>query len=312
MSELSLHSIWEQDRERVLALMEADRAPERVREVLEKELDRVSYRYCSEADEEASILAAALIRMLKSSLPVMECMTEVQAWSRTGESGASLKDRKGAGKGGRLDALSIAALVVGLFLLSAGMISALIWAGKTVTPLQVLRILLPVLAGGVLLFAAGRRSGKGGTSTGKHADPEVRYEIKADPNGVWHDLSGSLMMADQLLTEQRSRLSARPQPDQSGSAVRSSMGRAEQTMLTQILETVYGQLRVTPEDAGARQILSSVRYYLHGRNLKLVDWDERSASCFEVLPARTSGTLRPAVVHEDGTVISKGLYTRAS
>ena len=85
-------------------------------------------------------------------------------------------------------------------------------------------------------------------------------------------------------------------------------------LLAQLLEDAYGR---RDEDEQAEEEISQIRFYLHGKNIDVVDWPGEPvgqsggeaavpAGWFDMMPAYSGGTLRPALV-ADGTLLKKGL-----
>ena len=52
--------------------------------------------------------------------------------------------------------------------------------------------------------------------------------------------------------------------------------------------------------------LEEIRYYLHGRQVEVVDCSGENAKYFDRMPSSVSGTLRPALV-SGGKLLKKGL-----
>ena len=84
------------------------------------------------------------------------------------------------------------------------------------------------------------------------------------------------------------------------------MERGESDLLSQILELSYGQRAEDPSSDAPAEVISTVKYYLHRKQIDVVDYSDAVRGWFEMLPGSTSMTLRPALV-KDGVLIRKGL-----
>ena len=92
---------------------------------------------------------------------------------------------------------------------------------------------------------------------------------------------------------------------------------AELELLSRLLEDAYGR---RGEDELADEEIGQIKFYLHRKNIDVVDWtdntgkrggkeDSDSAArtgWFDMIPAFTAGTIRPALV-ADGRLLKKGL-----
>ena len=68
-----------------------------------------------------------------------------------------------------------------------------------------------------------------------------------------------------------------------------------------LLESLYAQ-----DGAAAREMSESIRFFLHGEKVDVVDFEKGRENWFEFLPAQRTGTIRPALV-ADGRLIKKGM-----
>ena len=56
----------------------------------------------------------------------------------------------------------------------------------------------------------------------------------------------------------------------------------------------------------ALEKLDEIKYYLHRQQIEVVDYSEKTAQYFDLMPGTNAGTIRPALV-ADGALLKKGL-----
>ena len=83
------------------------------------------------------------------------------------------------------------------------------------------------------------------------------------------------------------------------------ISRDEIELFSDLLETAYTRRLVSGDD-DAREAISGIRYFLHGRGIDIVDFASDTAGWFERLPAPKAGTIRPALA-AGGRLIRKGI-----
>ncbi len=290
MEETTLSRLLEEDREMVMETMAKDRTPEAVRTVLEKELDRIHYRYAQQCgSEREAAMAGAVLHAIKNDLSLMEAVGEVREWKRTSP------DRAG---GKKLRPLSVILAAAGLVLVLCSLFVLLRDHGAGLS----FSVLLPPLAGAALLFLGGLLLWK---KTGSEPETgETKREFLIDPAGVYHTLQGTLLAADKSLQDAREAEKAEREQTQ---ALTDTLSGEEAELFALLLEAAYTR-RGT--DGEAEEIISEIRYYLHRQNVEIVDYTRDRESWFELLPARRSGTLRPALTG-GGRLLKKGLASAA-
>jgi len=100
-----------------------------------------------------------------------------------------------------------------------------------------------------------------------------------------------------------------PKGHLSSTAARTGVLRKVMTLLVVLLASLLEAAYAHREDAmaeDAAEMISEIRFYLHGSGVELADYAPEHASWFELLPAPQTATLRPALI-QDGRVIRKGL-----
>ena len=291
MEERLLSELLEQDRDMVMETMARDRTPEAIRPVLEKELDRILYRYVEQCgSERLATGAGAILQTLKNDLSLTEAVGEVREWKRT-------PTEKNGEKKLRPLAAVMAAAGLALVLFS---LAVLLREGNMGLTFPVL---LPPLAGAALLFLGGLLLWK---KTGADApDPERKLEFLTDPARVYHTLQGTLLAADKNLQDMKEAEKAEREQAQ---ALTDAISGEEAELFASLLEAAYA--RRGTDGADAEEIISDIRYYLHRQNVEIVDYTPDKEGWFELLPARRPGTMRPAL-STGGRLLKKGLASSA-
>lgn len=297
MDKLSLAGLLDEDREMVLANIARDRSLPSVQAALEKEIDRVMYRFVEACDDVATRDSAQhILQAMKDTLPLMDAVGEAREWKQTYEA---------PGEKGklRLGGLTAAGLLIGAALVLASMAGVLI-AGKLTGALTLLKALLPAILGCAALFASGIRAAKPKKQKGEAAGlPATRTEFLADGEKAWHCLRGAMLLADGQLDRIRQQNAAAGQKAAAEAAGGPLPGAALE-LLSELLEAAYAAGKDGGEQADA------IRFYLHKSRVEVVDYAPGKENWFEFLPAGGEGTIRPALVCE-GKLVKKGLASRA-
>ena len=145
MDKFTLAALLDEDREMVLANLNRDRALASAQAALEKEIDRVLYRYVEGCEDAAQREGAQhILQAMKNTLPVMDAVGEARTWKKEYDDG-----RRKA----RVTALSAGLMAAGLVMVLASVLGVLI-AGRG-GAFAFAKALVPVLAGCACL-AVGR------------------------------------------------------------------------------------------------------------------------------------------------------------
>ena len=287
MEKVTLVSLMEADREMIAAAIERDRRPEAAQAALEKALDRLSLRYAEQCgDVPARESAQVAIRVMKGALPLMDSVGESRRWQRTVDAEAKR----------RIKPAAMGLLAVGAVLVLAVMLGLLITGGRLTGIVAFIEAIVPALLGMAALFLAGVRQGRPGKK--REAPSEVREEFLVDGEKVLHHLRGMLLLADSAIDAARARQASERS---SGEAMQEWQDSARIELFAGLLESCYAQ-----DNADSREMIDSIRFYLHGRGVEVVDLAPGREGWFEFLPAQTPGTIRPALVQND-RLIKKGM-----
>lgn len=298
MNKISLAALLDEDREMVLANIARDRSLPAAQAALEKEIDRVMYRYVEACGDGALRDSAQhILQAMKDTLPLMNAVDEAREWKQTYVA-------PGRDRGLRLGGLTALCLVAGLALVLASVAGVLI-AGRLTGALTFLKALLPAALGCAALFLAGVRAARAKRAGAAQSAPEaVRTEFMADGEKTWHLLRGAMLLADGQLERIREQLAAAKESEKAASPA-GAVPAAALELFSELLESAYA----AGSDAGREQA-EAIRFYLHRSGIEVCDYVAGRESWFEFLPAGGAGTIRPALVTE-GRLLKKGLAAAA-
>ena len=287
MENATLLALLEVDREMIVAALNRDRSPAAAQTTLEKALDRVALRYAEQCGDAASRDAAQLIiNAIKSAAPLVDSVGEVRRW------------QKSAGKSAprRIKPANLGLMALGAVLELAVMLGLLITGGRLTGAVAFIEAIVPAALGMAALFWAGVRHGR--PEKRRDAEPDLRDEFLIDAEKVWHHLRGMLLLADSAVESARSRYAVERQATRDA---RGPLDRSQAELFAGLLESCYAQ-----DNADSREMAGSIRFYLHGAGVEVLDYAKGREGWFEFLPARSPGTIRPALVCDD-KLIKKGL-----
>ena len=278
---MGTRELLEQDKERLLQKLESAGQPRDAIRAMEDEVSRILYKYNQDCqDERVSEEALYSLQTVQAALPLADSAGQVSAYQRT-----SAGPRKQAGPG---SALPLTASVV----MAAAAVLVMVFAGKG-SMLTCLLIALLLTAGSLgLAFYAGR-------TPARPAAGEQYYEVSLDSNKLYHSLLAILTVVDRNLgeVENASRLTMADSAE-----IRREADTPQLNLLADLLEQAYTQR----EEEWAEEIISEISFYLHRKGIDTLDYSPDRSKWFDMMPAQSDGTLRPALV-EDGVLLKKGL-----
>ena len=310
---MTLQTLLEQNRERLMSAVNGADTVSAVR-VLNSELDRILYTF-NDQEENAEVRAAAgsMIQVAKASCSLADSAGETKIYGRTEYGEAAAAKRK-------LPTWVLLLLIIGLIGAAVTVIGVQILASSVAShsadwqsaglPSRYLLAAVPLLTA-VAFFLAGIQL-KRGEKTSKET---LHAEAKIDGAKVYNHLLSMMLVMDKCLED--IRISAKQAEKAQLREQASAMDPAELELLSQMLENAYGR---RGEDGQADEEISQIRFYLHKKNIDVVDWAadtvKQSASkedgtaaksgWFDMMPAFRSGTIRPALSC-DGKLLKKGL-----
>ena len=282
---MGTRELLEQDKGRLLQRLESAGQPQEAIRIMEDEVSRILYKYNQDCpDERVSEEALYSLQTVQAALPLADSAGRVSAYQRT-----SAASRKQPGKA---FTLPLAAAAV----MSAASVLMMVFAGKGAL-LTCLPVSLLLAAGGLgLAFYAGR---KNGNAPARPSQDDQYYEVSLDHNKLYHSLLAVLTVVDRNLgeVENAAKLNMADSAE-----IRREADTPQLNLLADLLEQAYTQ----KEEEWAEEIISEIRFYLHRKGIDTLDYSPDRSKWFDMMPAQSDGTLRPALV-EDGVLLKKGL-----
>ena len=296
---MEMLQILEADKERILSELAKAGVPEKAQPVLEKTFDRMLLQYNEECDEErVRDTAKYMLQTAKTMIPLIDAAGETKVWPGSWESG-------GSREGMRMTVPAIACLAGGILFIAGAVLGLFVYAGEGRNLPALMGSIPAAILGGALLFLSGRFtvSGKAGKRSVGSDTSDWKVEIRVDPDRVWGCLRALALSMDKNLREAGEMAAYEKRQDADS---QESFTSEETELLSEILENAYFSRQEEPGSGSAQEMISHIRYYLHRRQIEVVDYGSGKREWFELLPGGTMTTLRPALVR-DGTLIRKGL-----
>ena len=272
---MEMMQFLEADKEQLMSGLAAAGTPEQAEHVLEKEFDRLLLRYNEEC---------TLERVRDAARYMLQAAKIKITWQ------------------------VIACLAGGALFLAGAILGLAVSAGNGLSMSALLGSIPAAILAGILLFWAGRLS-LSRKETGKASGGnEYQVEIRVDPGRIWSCMRAVILSVDKSLKEAEEAVNYEKSllPPSSGNGV----SPEEAELFSLILENAYSRREEEPGDTTAQETISTVRYYLHRRQVETVDFGGGKREWFELLPGKRDATLRPALVR-DGVLIRKGLAVAA-
>ena len=270
---MEMMQFLEADKEQLMSGLAGAGTPEQAQGVLEKEFDRLLLRYNEECTEERVRDAARYMLQAGSSF--------------------------------RMTKMAIACLAGGILFLAGAVLGLAVSAGEGLNLSALLGSIPAAILAGILLFFAGRLSYNNNSSAAaSRANDEQQVEIRVNPERVWSSLRAVVLSVDKSLQEARDAVNY--EKNQLSASVGNGISPEEADLFSGILEISYSQREENPGDTTVQEMISTVRYYLHRKQVETVEYGGGKREWFELLPGKQDATLRPALVR-DGVLIRKGL-----
>ena len=301
---MTLQTLLEQEKERLISALSGADPVSAVRS-MNAALDRILYAF-NDGEENPRVRAAAdgMLQAAKAACSLADCAGETTIYGRT-EYGKTAPGKRKLSKGGLL------LLVLGLIGAASTVLGAQFLASSAAgLPPRWVLAGVPLLTAAALFFAGMLlRRGKETSKETLHA------ETKIDASLAYNRLLSVILVIDKRLEEVRS--AARQEEKARLREQASALDGAELELLSRLLEDAYGR---RGEDELAEEEISQIRFYLHQKNVEVVDWTDDAvqqsgteggaavinSSWFDMIPAYSGGTIRPALV-TDGKLLKKGM-----
>ena len=301
---MTLQTLLEQEKERLISALSGADPVSAVRS-MNAALDRILYAF-NDGEENPRVREAAdgMLQAAKAACSLADCAGETTIYGRT-EYGKTAPGKRKLSKGGLL------LLVLGLIGAASTVLGAQFLASSAAgLPPRWVLAGVPLLTAAALFFAGMLlRRGKETSKETLHA------ETKIDASLAYNRLLSVILVIDKRLEEVRS--AARQEEKARLREQASALDGAEPELLSRLLEDAYGR---RGEDELAEEEISQIRFYLHQKNVEVVDWTDDAvqqsgteggaavinSSWFDMIPAYSGGTIRPALV-ADGKLLKKGM-----
>ena len=303
---MTFQGIFEQNREHLMSAVSGTDTVSVIR-VLNSELDRMLYTF-NDQEESARVREAAssMIQTAKAACSLVDSAGETNIYGRI-DYGKTAPARKMSKLGGLLLLVGLVGALVTV--VGIQMLANSAAKGSAGLPPRYLLAVIPLLTI-IASFFAGMLSRKKETS-----HEALHAETKIDASKLYNYLLSVILVIDKCLEDVRNS-DKQAERERTREQV-SAMDPAELELLSQLLEDAYGR---RGGDGQAEEEISQIRFYLHRKNIDVVDWtqdvrkqrgkEEAGAldnrGWFDMIPAYKRGTIRPALV-ADGKLLKKGM-----
>ena len=286
----TMQTLLEKDKERFLHNAAAVRSSAETVRLVEDELGRLLTLYNEEEEnEKIKQTAMILIQALSAAAGLLDCDGDSVIYTRSQYRPGVSKPKKSA--------WFFLFFIFGIILLIGGC-GAAIYLTDTLPPSEELLISLGILAASALfLFLAGLFSARKKSEN----QQELYAETIPDPEKTYRILLNEVLTMDKILEQLRKEelLAER----QALLSEKDGMKKEDIQLLTNLLEATY-----TDDSDQAKETVSELKFYLHRKNINVIDYNGDNAELFEKLPGSENKTIRPALTIGD-QVIRKGLAT---
>ena len=273
----------EKDKESLLKKLEASGDAQSSIRVMEEELTRILTRCSQENLAPAAALAVQnTLQTARAALPFIDTAGEVRIYERKDSRGVE-DDRLSEKNIRNLLPTAMVWLLGAVMLTRAGTVSVL------------LGLVLSAI-GYIGAFHVGRKS----SGEDKAGEPPLIC-FTTDPQKVYHHTDMLLTVVDQQIENTMEVENTRIARSLKDDAVSGQM-EEEIRLFSDLLALAY----VQKDEIYAREMISDIRFYLHRQQIDVVDYDDKVARLFDLMPSGKAGTIRPALVRE-GTVLCKGI-----
>ena len=287
---VTLQEFLERDRGRFIAELEKGMTPEKAVAVLESESDRLLLQYNEQAiGDRARDAASHMMHAVRAVLPIADCVGDTKIWETAADSAQDLP----ASHKKKVSPLVL--LAAGIALLLAACLLCIKTDPVLPESIRPFAGFILTACGGALLFFGGRRLSAPPLSEKKMLR---RTENRVDAGKIYRAFRAAVSVADRNIeavrAEERYEKYSAPEAG-------SVLSPAEAELYSGLLEAAY-----SGDGDFALGRIESLKYYLHTREVEIVDYTDETAELFDVMPSKLSGTLRPALV-QGGKVLRRGM-----
>ncbi|MBR2726974.1 MAG: hypothetical protein IKD71_03655 [Solobacterium sp.] len=286
----TLQSLLEKDKERFLNEINGLRSAETLIKKVDAELGRLLFLY-NEKEESDSVKTASysIIQSLRASASLVDSVKEAKLYSYTALNQEAEKRK--------ISPRMWVFLGIGL---GCGVAAAILLLMSVRAVQLVINLpLFAVLLAAALLFVF--LAGLSAHGRPRKSSSQINVEIEYDADKVYRHLYSCILTADRMLEEIRTQETIDKRRTLENE--KKDIDPHEISLLAQLLEDAYAR----PDNEFSTEVIQHIKYYLHNRNIDVLDEGDRS--WFDTLPGE-GGTVRPAIVM-DQAVLKKGLTAGA-
>ena len=292
---MKMTDILEKDKENLITEITGAGTAEKAVRVLENEVDKLLIKHNEKCESERERDAAAyLMQAVRLALPLIDSTGRTRVWERGSDKGG-----RDGGKGKVnipfifLTIASIALLVYGL----APLVSVSIANAGTKGSGDLMIRSLFVIGAAIMAFFAGSLSQKQPGTGGKK---EYQVEMQVDASKIYRSFRSAILSVDQSLEEINAKEKWEKR-EQAGNIDGRPAMTPEIELFSDLIAASY-----SGDPEYALEKLDEIKYYLHRQQIEVVDYSEKTAQYFDLMPGTNAGTIRPALV-ADGALLKKGL-----
>ena len=272
---MTMVELLEDDRDKLLDDLESSPQPERALAILEKETDKLLYRYNESEKYEVSTAAAAdMMQVCRMGLPFVDSIGENVVWT----AGESKKKSP---------------ILIPVVLFSAGAALLLLSFFDMPGAIDNLWGVFACVSFITGAFLLGRKK------TVKPPADTSRQKVEnlIDAKSIYRTFKGMMQIVDQNISRAVSRASLTEGTAPAGGEIT----EGELALYAELLEAMYSR-----DGEAALDKMEDIRYFLHRNQIEVADYTEENREWFDVMPSISSATIRPALVR-DGKLLKKGL-----
>ena len=284
-----MQALLEKDKERFLNSASGAKSSAETVRAVQEELSRLLTLYNEEEkSDRVKEMANAMVESARTSAGFLDCDGESTIWSKA-------EYRSGYAKPKKSPWFWIL-LIAGIVLAGAGG-AVLVCLTDMLPPSQNMVIGLCLFGAALIaLFVSGLISSK----TKKKNAEDLYAETIPDAEKTYHILLACTVAIDRTLNRIRSEETLANK--QALMDEKDGMKKEDIQLLSGLLESAYAERN----SEYAKEVISDVKFYLHKKQIEVVDYDGKNKALFERMPGGTPGTIRPALVIAN-TVLRKGL-----
>ena len=284
---MTFQEMLEEDQEKLLAELGQARDAEAALPVLNRELERLQYRFHDACEDPRELgRASYMLSAVKTALPLVDTVGETNVWHTTPAKA------KPAGKKKMWIFTGIGTLS-GILSLVMAMHSAM----DNPLPFSMWIAAALLAVGLICLLQAGRQIAGKPKET---EEPSQKVEVKTDARKIYRCLHRTLALVDQNMKDAASE-EAWEKKQAEAAVGTAKISSQELELLSGLLEAAY-----SGDGDFALERVSEVKYFLHQNQVEAVEYGPESAELFDLLPSTRRGTIRPALISE-GKLLKKGL-----